>query len=381
MANDREGELSASVERVQRSIRVPEWLLSAGTAAWLLIGLAVVVLGIVWLLQLTQVIVVPLITAGIVAAVAGPVVSWLKHRGVPRGIGATLVILSLVALAAGVVAIVVVGILSETSQSGDLLTEARSSLTGWAQDLGLSAGSAQDLSDNISSGLSGSISTLLMGAVSGAQAVSSFALFIALALLVLFFLLKDGPALREWSERHMGLPVPLAGTITDRVVGSLRAYFVGVSIVAAFNAAVVAIGAWILGIPLVGTIAAITFVGGFVPFLGAWVAGAFAVLLALGGAGTDAAIAMIVIQILANTLLQQIVQPFAMGAVLGIHPLAVLVVTLAGGALFGTLGLVLAAPLVAAANKVLEDVREARDAAGTAAGGTSGATAAARPTG
>ena len=49
---------------------------------------------------------------------------------------------------------------------------------------------------------------------------------------------------------------------------------------------VVDFGALILGIPLAGTIAAITFLAAYVPYLGAWTAGAFEVLLALGGAGT-----------------------------------------------------------------------------------------------
>ena len=40
-----------------------------------------------------------------------------------------------------------------------------------------------------------------------------------------------------------------------------------------------------LGVPLAGTIAVVTFVGAYIPYLGAWTAGAFAVLLALGGAG------------------------------------------------------------------------------------------------
>ena len=73
-------------------------------------------------------------------------------------------------------------------------------------------------------------------------------------------------------------------------------------------------------------------------------------LLALGGAGTDAAIGMIVIQLLANGILQQMVQPIAYGAALGIHPLAVLIVTIAGGALFGAVGLILAAPLTVGRN-------------------------------
>jgi AI-2E family transporter len=53
---------------------------------------------------------------------------------------------------------------------------------------------------------------------------------------------------------------------------------------------------------------------------------------------------------------QQIVQPIAYGAALGIHPLAVLVVTIAGGALFGGVGLVLAAPLTAATVRIAADL-------------------------
>ena len=83
-------------------------------------------------------------------------------------------------------------------------------------------------------------------------------------------------------------------------------------------------------------------------------------LLALGGAGTEAAAAMIVVQLLANGVLQQLVQPIAYGAALGIHPLAVLVVTIAGGSLFGAVGLILAAPLTSAVTKISADLARAR---------------------
>jgi len=80
------------------------------------------------------------------------------------------------------------------------------------------------------------------------------------------------------------------------------------------------------------------------------------VLVALGAEGPEAAAAMIVVQLLANGVLQQLVQPFAYGAALGIHPLAVLVVTIGGGALFGAVGLILAAPMTAAATRIAADL-------------------------
>jgi len=82
--------------------------------------------------------------------------------------------------------------------------------------------------------------------------------------------------------------------------------------------------------------------------------------MALGGAGVAAAAAMAVLQLLANGILQQLVQPFAMGAALGIHPLAVLIVTIGAGALFGAAGLILAAPLTSAIVKITADLSRAQ---------------------
>ena len=118
----------------------------------------------------------------------------------------------------------------------------------------------------------------------------------------------------------------------------------------------VGVAALLLGVPLAGTIAIVTFVGTYIPYLGAWSAGAFSVLIALGGAGTDAAIAMGIVQLLANGILQQMIQPIAYGAALQLHPLAVLVVTIAGGALFGAVGLILAAPVTSAVTRIAADL-------------------------
>ena len=128
------------------------------------------------------------------------------------------------------------------------------------------------------------------------------------------------------------------------MITSLQRYFYGVSIVAGFNAVVVGLAALFLGVPLAGTIAVVTFVTAYIPFIGAFVSGFFAVLLALADGGTSTALIMLVVVILANGALQQVVQPIAFGATLGINPLVVLIVTIAGGSLFGMVGLILAAP-------------------------------------
>jgi putative heme transporter len=148
--------------------------------------------------------------------------------------------------------------------------------------------------------------------------------------------------------------------VTGDVLTSLRRYFLGVSIVAAFNAVVVGIAAWILGVPLAGTIAVVTFVTAYVPFIGAFVSGAFAVILALASEGTGIALAMLVVVLLANGTLQQVVQPIAFGATLDLNPLAVLIVTIAAGSLFGMVGLILGAPITSAAVHISRDLAAAR---------------------
>jgi putative heme transporter len=135
-----------------------------------------------------------------------------------------------------------------------------------------------------------------------------------------------------------------------------------VTIVATFNGVVVGIAAYLLDVPLAATIAVVTLVTAYVPFIGAVVSGVFAVMLALASGGTDVALIMLVVVILANGMLQNVVQPVAFGATLDLNPLAVLIVTIAAGSLFGMVGLVLAAPLASAAVHISRDLAIARAA-------------------
>jgi putative heme transporter len=348
----------------------PRWLRDLGITAWLLVGVVLLLVGLISILSLTQVIVIPVIVAGVVAAVAEPLVSWLKRHHIPRGVGALTVLLAIVAAGGLAMWLVLHGVTSQSSGIADHLTSGADKIEGWLNDIGVSDSKAQGANHDISSGASASFHALIGGVLGGVEKLSSLAFFLVMTVLSLLFLLLDGPTIRTWSERHMGVPHDVAHTIVGRTAQSLRGYFLGVTIVAAFSAVLVGGGALALGVPLAGTIAVITFLGGYVPYLGAWTAGAFSVLLALGGAGPEEAGGMIVIQLLSNGPLQQLVQPVAYGAALGIHPLAVLVVTIAGGALFGAVGLILAAPITSAVVRISADLARARnepDAANTEA--------------
>jgi predicted PurR-regulated permease PerM len=333
------------------AFRTPHWLRDLGRTSWLLVGLLLVVVGLIWLLAETYTIVGPMVCALIVAVVAMPVVRLLD-RHMPRALAAGLVLLGIAAIVVLVVVVVIAGITGQRAELSAQAANGVDKLQSWLTSAGVDSSSAAGATSAVKHAASAMTSTLVHGIVSGIRGLASVLFGLSFAALGTFFLLKDGPMMRRWVDGHVGLPRPVATVITSSVIKSLRGYFRGVTFVAAFNGIVVGLAALVLGVPLAGTIAVVTFVTAYIPYIGAIVAGTFAVLLALGSQGTGTAVAMLVVVLLANGLLQNLFQPFAMGSALDLNPLVVLVVTIGAGCLFGMLGLVLAAPLVSAAVRI-----------------------------
>ena len=344
MASGRNAQLSA-----------PTWLRNLGFSSWLLVGFVLVIVGLIWLLAETSTIVMPVILAAVLGAVAGPVVGWLEGHGVPRIWGAILVLLGLVAIGVLIFCLVFGGISANSAELSTKANQALDKIQGWLGDVGVD--NAQSATEGAQKAAPEIRTTLLSGVATGIEGLKSLMFFLAFAALSTLFVLKDGPVMHRFINRHMGVPEPTANLVTTNIAKSLRSYFLAVTIIAAFNAILIGGAALILGVPLAGTIAVVTFVGAYVPFVGAWVAGGFAVFMALGaGSTTDAAI-MALVALLANGILQQMIQPFVMGATLSLNPLVVLVVTIGAGCLFGMVGLTLAAPLTSAAVHIANELQ------------------------
>jgi predicted PurR-regulated permease PerM len=354
---------SAQLAELSTVFAAPRWLRDLGRTAWLLVGTLLLLAAVAWLLGATYTIGGPMVAAGIVATVASPLVALLQRHRVPRAIGAVIVLLLVVAVVVAVVVVVLGGLRAQRDDIAGNMSSAVDKLGNWLSDLGVDESGVSSAENHVTTTTPDVISTLTQGILNAIQGLTSLAFALSFAMLGVFFFLKDGPTLRRWIDGHVGLPPKVAQTVSGGVLRSLRGYFLGVTIVAAFNGVVVGIGALILGVPLAGTIAIVTVITAYIPYIGAVVAGAFAVLIALGAEGTTTALIMLVIVILANGLLQNIFQPFAMGSALHLHPLAVLIVTISAGCLFGMIGLVLAAPLTSAAVHITHDLRRARAAA------------------
>ena len=353
---------AAQLSELSAVFSAPRWLRDLGFAAWLLLGVAALGFFSILLLDATSVIVAPVVAGFVVATVSSPVVAAIQRRGVPRAAGAVVALLGIAALGFLILVLIVGGLVSQTDQiSSEAPPQPKAAglVTGRRRQPVRRGRRPSSLKTDIPN----IISTFVSG-ITRRHRGAHLARLRGLVHPVLAVLPAEGRA----GDAPLGRAphgCPASGrsnTITGGVIQSLRRYFGGVTIVAAFNGIVVGIGALALGVPLAGTIAVVTFVTAYIPFIGAFVAGAFAVILALGSQGTNTALIMLVIVILANGMLQNIVQPIAFGATLRLNPLVVLVVTIAAGSLFGMVGLVLAAPLTSAVVHISGELAHARSA-------------------
>ena len=195
---------------------------------------------------------------------------------------------------------------------------------------------------------------VLNGALSFSSSLGSWLVGFGIAIFALIFFVHDGP--RIWQFVVGLFPTAARPALYGSGVAGWGTLlnFVRIQVfVAVVDAVGIGLGAFFLGLPLVIPIAVAVFLGGFVPFIGATVTGAFAVLVALVFEGPVPALIMLIIVIGVQQLESQVLQPLVMGAAVKVHPLAVVIAVAAGGYLAGIPGVLFAVPLVAFANVVV----------------------------
>jgi putative heme transporter len=128
---------------------------------------------------------------------------------------------------------------------------------------------------------------------------------------------------------------------------SLSSYVRATILVALADSIGVLIVALILGVPAAPALAALVFIGAFVPIVGALVSGSVAVLVALVALGWVQALIMLGGVILVMQVEGHVLQPFLLGRAVKLHPLAVVLAIAVGVIAAGIVGALLAVPLLA----------------------------------
>lgn len=332
-------------------------LLTVGKASWAALGIIALIVVILTGLGAIRGIILPLIIAVILGTVLEPLADRLERHGASHTLSAVIALLVTIALGAGTIALVVKGFIEQTPEIYRQLTAGWTSFVQWVSALDIDAEwlerartSLQGFGPQLSQGIVGMLGSTFSSLV-------SFLIGTFFALFLLFFVVRDVRNFPNWLARVTGLDPTVVEEAAEVSKGSLRGYFKGTAITAIITAPIFVIPLLLLGIPLVIPIVILYFFLSFVPFLGAWITGAFAVLIAFGAGGAKAALIIAITFTVSNGTIQSAVSSWALGSALDLHPVVVLLSTLIGGAAFGLIGMVLGAPLVAAVTKSISVVR------------------------
>ncbi len=312
--------------------------------------IVVVVLGsaVVFALVQVKLVVIPLLVALILAAALRPVVGWLLRRGLPAVLATWITLLAGILLLGGIVTLIVFAVRNQWDALATSASDGLDELQGYLVEGPLSFDSAQF--EAARAALVGFVTSSQFGtgAIAGVSVAAEVITGILLVVVILFFFLKDGPAIWAFALRPFGGArrerADRIGAIAPRVLGD---YVRGTAIIALFDAVFIGAGLAILQVPLALPLAVIVFLTAFVPLIGATVAGILAALVALVANGPVVALIVVAIVILVNQLEGDLLNPLVMAQSLRLHPLVILVALTAGTILGGIAGAVLAVPLVA----------------------------------
>jgi putative heme transporter len=332
-----------------------------GAYAWRLIGIGIVGWALLQLLAALWVLVLTGAVALLLGRALDPVANVLRRRGLRPGLVAIVTLLGFLLVLAGIAALLVPAIVDEFSDLGPTLEESIDDLEDWLVDDSPFDISRQDIrefrdtaGDRARDALESQGGTVVSGTVVAFEVITG----LVLALITTFFVLKDGDRFGRWlltfmpDERR-----PLVRRLAAKSWQTLGGYLRGSATLGVIEGIIIGTTVWIVGGALAVPVAVITFFAAFLPFAGAVLAGAVAVLVTLVSAGVTPAVIVLVVAVLVQQLDNDFLAPIVFGRNLELHPLVVLGAIVAGTTLFGAFGAVLAVPVTAVVINVAAEWR------------------------
>ena len=331
---------------------VPAGLRITAAWSWRLLVVLAAVYALVNAAAYIAVVVIPVIVALLLAALLQPGAAGLVRRGWPRTLAAFTMLIVGVGVVAGIITLVIerfnAGFADLASQVSQGITQVQSFIV---HTFPITRGQLDDAVTQLQDRLVADQSALASGAITTAATVGEVVTGILLALFTLFFFLKDGRSIWLWT---VGLLPRDARAYVDeaarRAWRTLVSYVRATVAVALMDAIGIGIGLAILGVDLVIPLAALVFLGAFIPIIGSFLAGTVAVLVALVTKGPITALIVLAVVVLVMQLEGHVLQPLLLGRAVHVHPLAVILSIAAGLLVGGVFGALIAVPTVACAN-------------------------------
>ncbi|MET9296500.1 AI-2E family transporter [Streptomyces sp. NPDC003077] len=328
------------------------------TAAWCgaLLLVAAVVAVLVWLCVELRAAVTPVLLALLGSALLGPLYRRLVAMKLNHSLAAGLTCAVLLIVVGGAGYIVVNALVDSGDQ---IVASVKQAAQDVSRHLGTPGTSLDDMASNAKELLGKFGGKAASGVMAGVSVVVQYVAAAVLALLLTFFFLRDsGRVLRSLRHWAPGSSAPELERLARRAFQAIEGFMRGTTLIALIDAVCICVGLLILRVPGAVGLGALVFVGAYIPYLGAFISGAVAVLVALADRGFVIAVWALGIILLVQVVLEgHILQPIIQSRTVRMHPAIVLLALAAGAAVAGILGMLLAVPLTAAAIGVLSDLR------------------------
>ena len=325
---------------------VPDWLVRFAAIAWRLLVVGAAVYFTWQVLQRVRVVVLAVIIGLFPAALLWGPVRALKRRGWRPILATWAVLLGAAAVVTGIGYLIFPSLVDGLEPLVSDVGQAFEDLQDWLVEgpLGLSRQQIDDFVAQAGEWAAG----LGPGIVTGAFLVVEVVTGAVLAIIVTFFVLKDGDRVA------VRLRERLAPATADRVMRGGRVawetmsrYIKGLAVVGLVDATAIAIGLLLVGVPLVVPLAILVFLGAFFPLVGAFVSGLVAVAVALVNGGPTDALIVLAIVVGVQQLEGDVILPLIFGRTMQLHPLVILLAVAVGGVGFGLMGAFLSVPVAA----------------------------------
>jgi putative heme transporter len=336
--------------------RVPQALKTSAGITWRLLILAAGLAVIGMILGRVFPVVFALFFALLVTAWGTPIMKLLQ-RFMPKVLAMISSLLLIIALIVLILGAVVTSSINEGPKLLSSITAGITEIETWLrtgplrlddgqisslidQAKGYGTTAAQGLLGNTIDAL-GSVGTLVI-----AGSVFIFA--------VIFFMMQPAQIwgwLMSWMPARARTKIDMSGTIAW---SSISGYTRGIVIVALADATLVFIGLTLMQVPLAPALAALVFLGAFIPVIGAPIATFFAAIVALAERGPVIALLVIALTVVVGSFDGDVLQPLVMGKAVNLHPLAIIIVIAAGSITLGIVGALIAVPIAGAFYGVLK---------------------------
>ncbi|MEV0582450.1 AI-2E family transporter [Nonomuraea sp. NPDC050310] len=329
------------------------------TRAWRALGVIALVVVILYLLWSVRTVALPIILGVFLTTLLLPPARWLRSRGMGRGLATTVVCLGGLLLGGAFIALLVPPTVSGIAQLRDSVGDAMDQLHNVAISVGLDDTTLNNMVTQAREYLTKQGEQIATGALSGAKVAGEILVGAVLAAILAIYFVHGGDRLFAWIVDL--LPVRVRPRVRDGghvIFDVVGRYIRGVALVGLVDGFFIGLALWVLKVPIALPLAVLTFIGAFLPVVGAFLAGLLAAAVAFAAHGWVVALIVVGVTIAVQQIEGHVLAPQIYGRALELPGAVILVAIALGSVLAGITGAFLAAPVTSAIVALIRNRQE-----------------------